>query len=158
LTYGALVSIEVTYTTQGFHAHFHIFLSSQVVRFPIEKVRKAWKEITGASWCHISVVQTSWPKAVSEVVKYPLKVADFYDKPGPFAEYLSAIEGVRLVRGYGVFCRVAEKFKPHGKLDEIPCPRCGEIGYIEKLSNNEPAYKFERRVWGWEYLPNAPPP
>jgi hypothetical protein len=94
---------------------------------------------------------------MSEVVKYPLKIADFYDQPKAFAEYVGVIDGVRLVRGYGAFYRLAEKFKPSGKLSEIPCPRCGQKGFVEKIASFEPACHFKRRPWGYEFLPNAPP-
>ncbi|GAI66876.1 unnamed protein product, partial [marine sediment metagenome] len=105
----------------------------------------------------IERVRLGWRKAVSEVVKYPLKVADFYDEPEAFSEYILAIEGVRLVRGYGAFCRLAEKFKPGGKLSDISCPVCGQTGFIEKMASYEPACHFKRQSWGWQFLPHAPP-
>ncbi|GAI83965.1 unnamed protein product, partial [marine sediment metagenome] len=107
-----MVGFEVTYGANGFHLHLHCYVSSKVGRLPIELIREAWQEISGANWCHIERVSLGWRKAVSEVVKYPMKVVDFYDEPEAFGEYILAIEGVRLVRGYGAFCRLAEKFRP----------------------------------------------
>ncbi|GAI59666.1 unnamed protein product [marine sediment metagenome] len=98
-----------------------------------------------------------WRKAMSEVVKYPLKLTDLYNKPKLLAEYVRAIKGVRLVRGYGAFYRFAEQFKPSGKLSNIPCPKCGQTGYIEKIASYEPAAHFKRTSWGWQFLPHAPP-
>ncbi len=157
LTYGAIVAFEVTYGANGFHPHLHVYVSSKVGRLPIELIRSAWQSITGANWCRILPVIIDWRRAMSEVVKYPLKIADFYDEPKAFAEYVGVIDGVRLVRGYGAFYRLAEKFKPSGKLSEIPCPRCGQTGFVEKIASYQPACDFKRAPWGWQYLPNAPP-
>ncbi|MBA7673348.1 hypothetical protein ES703_81543 [subsurface metagenome] len=157
LTFGEMVAFEVTYGPDGYHGHLHCYVSSKVGRLPIELIRGAWKRITGANWCFIEAVHLHWRKAVFEVVKYPLKVADFYDEPKAFREYVLAIEGVRLVRGYGAFCRLAEKFKPSGKLADISCPVCGQTGYIEKIASYEPASHFEHVGWGWRHLPHGPP-
>jgi len=157
LTNGAIVGFEVTHTSNGFHLHLHVYVSSRVGRLPIELIREAWLEITGAHICRIDPVYVDWRKAMSEVVKYPLKLTDLYNKPKLLAEYVRAIKGVRLVRGYGAFCRFAEQFKPSGKLSDIPCPKCGQTGYIEKIASYEPASHFKRTSWGWQFLPHAPP-
>jgi len=157
LTYGAIVAFEVTYGANGFHPHLHAYVSSKVGRLPIEDIRSAWLSITGANWCRILPVLIDWRRAMSEVVKYPMKMADFYNEPKAFVEYVGAIDGVRLVRGYGAFARLAEKFKPSGKLSEMSCPACGKTGFIEKLARYEPACHFKRAPWGWQFLPHAPP-
>jgi hypothetical protein len=155
--HGAITSLEVTYGEKGFHPHLHILIAIRHRYLPIEPIRQAWYEYTGANWCHIEKPKPPLANAIRELVKYPLKPVSFYHQPEALGQYALAIQGLKLIRGYGCFAHLAESFKGHGRLSDIPCPRCGGKDFMEKIGDREPLSKFIARDWGLEYMPNSPP-
>lgn len=146
--FGALVAFEATYGVEGWHPHLHCFIDADYL--PKEQIEAAWKEITQGSYvCRIRKVYGGWQKGVKEVVKYPSKVVTFYQEPELLREFIEATEGVHLIRGYGSFYRIRQRY--HLKRGEVECPVCGEQGYLEIIGNHEPIVKFTRKEWGWLY-------
>jgi Replication protein/Transposase zinc-binding domain len=119
---GAIVVMEVTRNRDDgtWHPHLNLLLEGEY--FPFEELNQAWIEATHGFG------QTSWISAadegtVRELIKYVTKISDLLGDPAALDEFLSAVQGRRMIRTYGTFrgISVADEENPQTGR----CPDCG---------------------------------
>jgi hypothetical protein len=132
---GCVVVLEVTYNVQDMTWHPHLNVLMEGEYFPFEELRQAWERATRGCG-HTSYIRAADAGTVRELIKYVTKLTDLCSDAAVLDEFLSAVDGARLVRTYGTFYGLKveedeEDFAGH-------CPDCGpqvrvsvvDLGYI----------------------------
>lgn len=123
---GCITVEEVTYNpkTRTWHPHLNVLMEGEY--FPHEELRQAWKKATKGRSRQV-FISAADPGTVRELIKYVTKIADFIGRPEVLDEFLTAIEGRRLIRTYGTFRGLAvEEDELEGR--ETNCPDCQALG------------------------------
>lgn len=158
---GCVVVLEVTYNreSQTWHPHLNIIFEGDY--FPFELLNKLWRRATAGNGrtTHIQAIKGATDKAVRELMKYTLKVAEraesesgeaslrlIVDRGAALDEFLSAIYGLRLVRTYGTF--FALNMQDEGDPVEV-CPDCGSTQVVDlgPVAHHQLLFDFEKEVF-----------
>lgn len=137
---GAIVALEVTYNReQGtWHPHLNVLMEGEY--FPFLELQQLWALATHERG-RTSYIRAANEGTVFELIKYTLKVAEkdesgeqtfrlILSEPEQLDEFLSAVQGRRLVRTYGTFrgIVIGDEENPE---DAEKCPDCGSSCFVD---------------------------
>lgn len=95
---GGIAGLELTFTPQGWHPHYHALLDATYLSQTVYK--RLWKRITGDSYI-VYIQDAKTENAVYEVAKYIAKGSTFYQDHTVLYHYLQATRKRRFFTTFG---------------------------------------------------------
>jgi hypothetical protein len=118
---GGVYVLEVTHTTQGWHAHLHIIAMMRYV--PQRWLSATWKSITGSMIVDIRQIKGRSP--IGYVTHY---LTTFDLPPAIVQDAEDAVRNRRLWSPFGTAHDLNLTYVP----PTYPCPHCGEVAWISQ--------------------------